>query len=78
MTGKRGAAETDGFQQSVNRRSVIRVMIGRSANGVGAPVRLYLSKSEYKSPMAVLFLGSNAVNREKERDEYHYFLPQNS
>lgn len=64
MTGKRAAVGTDGRQQSVKRRSDIFVMTGRSASGVGAPVFLYLSKSVYKSPIAVLSRGSNAEKNE--------------
>lgn len=69
----RGAIETDGFQHNVKRRSDIFVMTGRSASGVGAPVFLYLSKSVYKSPIAVLFLGSKAVEDEREKKKEELF-----
>ena len=60
VTGSLGPIGIEGFHDKVRRRSVIRLMIGRSARGSGAPVLRNLSKSTYRSPTGCFGLLSRA------------------
>jgi len=50
VTGVLGVIGSEGFHEIVSLLSVIRLIVGGSGNGNGAPVARYRSKSLYNSP----------------------------
>lgn len=60
LRSTRGPIGMDGFQERVRWRSIMRLMIGRSANGSGTPDFRYLSKSAYWSARGFFARGSRA------------------